>query len=226
MNTFQSSNSHPLGRTLARTAWSVMRWPLLGAGMLLVLWSCNSHPLSFGPTPNVSMYDVDASTVDAPLPPPPVDARPPSTGGSRATTSLPPSPFGGSTGGSTGGDTSAPAGGTTTATTSAPVGAEPARDAAVPDSTPDTSENRSCPPGTVRIHVRDVWSNGANPSMKTMTTPPMSVLIIVPTGSWPSYGARQDTANCFWYSVCAPNTLTTFQIKPVGADACGGTSNS
>jgi hypothetical protein len=62
--------------------------------------------------------------------------------------------------------------------------------------------------------------------MKTMTTPPMSVLIIVPTGSWPSYGARQDTANCFWYSVCAPNTLTTFQIKPVGADACGGTSNA
>jgi hypothetical protein len=45
-------------------------------------------------------------------------------------------------------------------------------------------------------------------------------------GSWPSYGARQDTANCFWYSVCAPNTLTTFQIKPVGADACGGTSNA
>jgi len=62
--------------------------------------------------------------------------------------------------------------------------------------------------------------------MNTMTAPPLSVLVIDPTGSWPSYGARQDTASCSWYSVCAPSTLTKFQIKPVGTDACGGTSNS
>jgi endo-1,4-beta-D-glucanase Y len=210
--------------------WSVTRWFLLGVGMLVVLWSCNSHPLSFGPTPNVSMYDVDASTVDAPVAPPTVDARPPSSGGTTGTKTIPPCLFcgntGGDTGGNTGGDTSPPAGGTTTATTSAPVGAEPPRDAAV-DSTPDgpVIEGGACPTGQVRIHVRDIWSSKMNPTMNTMTAPPLSVVVVNPTAGYVQYGARQDTANCSWYSVCVPKTITTFQIKPVGADGCP-TSNT
>jgi hypothetical protein len=78
----------------------------------------------------------------------------------------------------------------------------------------------------MRIHIRDIWSSATNPTMNTMTTLPMSVLIIEPSGSWPQYGARQDTANCSWYSACIPNTIAKFQIKPVGPDACGGISNS
>jgi len=91
-----------------------------------------------------------------------------------------------------------------------------------PDLPPDVSnETYPCPTGTVRIHVRDFWSSAVTPTMNTMTAPPLSVLVIDPTGSWPSYGARQDTESCSWYSVCAPSTLTKFQIKPVGTDACG-----
>ena len=139
-----------------------------------------------------------------------------------------------STGGSTGGAGNVgPFGGTTTGGTTAssvPTAGKPSYDAeppSVPDAPPvDPNETFTCSPGTVRIHVRDIWSIAANPTMGTMTTAPLSVLVIYPTGSWPSYGARQDTANCSWYSVCAPNTLTRFEIKPVGADACGGTSNA
>jgi hypothetical protein len=133
----------------------------------------------------------------------------------------------------TGGGTAVPAGGATTIATTSPPGGEVGPDAAT-DSFPDagpppsdgSNETYSCPIGEVRMHVRDIWSSAVSPTMNTMSAPPLSVLVIDPTGSWPQYGARQDTANCSWYSVCAPNTLTKFQIKPVGADACGGTSNS
>ena len=242
----QSSNNLGLPASVGKlvcATWNIARWFLLGAGMLLLLWSCNPHPLS-GVDPQVTV-------------------QPPQGGSTAATTTrrpLPPSPFGGGaraggttvdttvvdtggnpfvdTGGTTGVDTGGTTGGTMTSATvssSSPVGGQPARDAAVvappdaavPDAPTDASvETHPCPPNTVHIHVRDIWSNTVTPTMNTMTTPPLSVLVIDPTGSWPQYGARQDTANCSWYSVCAPNTLTKFQIKPVGADACGGTSNS
>ncbi|MGB8294655.1 MAG: glycosyl hydrolase family 8 [Polyangia bacterium] len=210
-------------RDLVLATWNVTRWLALGAGMLLVLWSCNSHSFS-GLGPSVTIL-------------------PPEEGGSTGTTSASATntgnPFGGqvsaagmpaSAGGSiaAGGDTIVAFGGTTTNDAGAATGGQPSYDAAVPPPIPDAPivETYSCPPGTVRIHVRDIWSTAANPTMGTMTTAPLSVLIINPTGSWPSYGARQDTGNCSWYSVCAPNTLTKFEIKPVGADACGGTSNA
>ena len=90
-----------------------------------------------------------------------------------------------------------------------------------PDLPPDVSnETFSCPVGEVRMHVRDIWSSKMNPTMNTMSAPPLSVIVINPTGSYVQYGARQDTANCSWYSVCIPNTITTIQIKPVGPDGC------
>jgi len=70
------------------------------------------------------------------------------------------------------------------------------------------------------MHVRDIWSSTVNPTMNTMSAPPLSVVVIRPTGSYVQYGARQDAANCSWYSVCIPNTVATIQIKPVGPDGC------
>ena len=199
---FQSSTSHRRSGNAGRVAlatWNVTRWFVLSAGMLLVLWSCNSHSFS-GLSPMVT-------NIPAP------------DGGATGTTSAattPVNPFGGTTstpfggivaaggdttptGGDTtptGGNTIVPFGGTTTAS-SGPSGGQPSYDAAVPPPVPDALivEPYSCPPGTVRIHVRDIWSSAVTPTMNTMTTAPLSVLIINPTGSWPSYGARQDTGN-------------------------------
>ena len=246
----QYSNSLPPGRVgkMALATWNLTRWFLLGTGMLLLLWSCNSHPMSDATFGHAWSYQ-------------PPDAAVVSSGGATqaTTTSAPPArnPFG--TGGSVGtggvaasggvvasGGTVAegggvalggtPSGGAKTTATTSPSGGQNTPDAAAPppdtrppppDLPPDvSSESYPCPTGTVRIHVRDVWSSAVTPTMNTMTAPPLSVLVIDPTGSWPSYGARQDTASCSWYSVCAPSTLTKFQIKPVGTDACGGTSNS
>ena len=223
-------------------AWNVTRWFGLGAGMLLVLWSCNSHPFSglsplvtVIPTPEGGATGTTSASDTTPVNP--FGGTPTPAGGSIAPTGGDTTPTGGNTvvpfGGDTtptGGDTVVPFGGTTTAS-SVPTAGKPSYDAAVPPPVPDApppdpNETHSCPPNTVRIHVRDIWSNTVTPTMNTMTTPPMSVLVIDPTGSWPSYGARQETAKCAWYSVCAPNTLTKFEIRPVSADGCGGTSNS
>ena len=88
-------------------------------------------------------------------------------------------------------------------------------------------ENLSCPAGEVRLHVRDVWSDPVDPpSMKTLTTPPTSVQIMDPNNNYIVYAARVDGPNCSYYSVCLPNTITTIQLKPVGADGCATGSQS
>jgi len=96
---------------------------------------------------------------------------------------------------------------------------------AVSDAQPETAttpakETFACPPNTVRVHVRDVWSSSVSPTMSTLTAPPLSVEIIDPVDNYIDYGARQDSAACSWYSVCIPSTTETIQIKPLGADAC------
>ncbi len=101
---------------------------------------------------------------------------------------------------------------------------------AAPDSPPDLpppTENLKCPSGEVRVHVRDVWSTAVDPpSMKTLTTPPSGVQIIDPDHNYMTYGARVDGANCSYYSVCLPTTVTKVQIKPIGADSCATGSQS
>ncbi len=203
-------------RGVVRGTWNVARWFCLGAGMLLVLWSCTSHPLS-GLEPRVTVV-------------------PNQGGGTTSRPSLPPSPFGshGGTVAATGGQVVAMGGDTggATAASSSPTGGQPSFDAAVvspPDTPPLPAdawvETYTCPIGEVRIHIRDIWSSTTTPTMNTMTAPPLSVIVVDPTGSYVQYGARQETAKCLWYSVCIPNTITKFQIKPVGADACP-TSNA
>ena len=197
-----------------------MRWFLLGSGMLLVLWSCNSHPM-FGPDPIVSIEPIKDGA--PPLPPSPFGGQPTeNTGGDTGGNTG--SNTGGDTGGSTGGDTNVPTGGTTTApgSSSTPVGAEPRRDAGAdgPADGPPPDETYPCPTSQLRLHVRDIWSSKVTPTMNSMTAPPLSVLVIDPVANWLQYGARQDTANCSWYSVCLPKTITKFQIKPIGADGC------
>ena len=205
-----------------RVTWNAARWFLLWAGMLLALWSCNSHPLSTGPTGQPWVFTPpDASTA---------------SGGTTSTTTTASTtpvknPFGSGgvaakggmvdTGGieATGGVT----GGATTVATSSSTGGHAVPDAAAPppDLPPDVSnETFSCPVGEVRMHVRDIWSSKMNPTMNTMSAPPLSVIVINPTGNYVQYGARQDTANCSWYSVCIPKTIATIQIKPVGPDGC------
>ena len=108
-----------------------------------------------------------------------------------------------------------------------PVTTPDAKPVATPDAAPDAPpdvyisvENPACPAGQVRVHVRDIWSNAVDPpSLKTMTTPPSAVMIQDAT-TWATYGARQDAANCTYYSVCLATTVTKIIIKGIGADSC------
>jgi endo-1,4-beta-D-glucanase Y len=89
-----------------------------------------------------------------------------------------------------------------------------------PPAPPPKEEDFACPSGQVRIHVRDIWSSLASPTLGTLTQRPLGVIVIDPVANYLQYGARQESAGCDWYSVCVPNTLTKLQIKPIGADAC------
>ena len=107
-----------------------------------------------------------------------------------------------------------------------PVPLTDAGAASTPD-LPPPQETLVCPNGQVRVHVRDLWSSGVSPTMNTMSSPPLGVIVIDPTGSYQQYGARLDGATdidgdppCTFYSVCIPNTVTKIQIQPIGADAC------
>ncbi len=97
-----------------------------------------------------------------------------------------------------------------------------AGDGAVVDAwTPPPAQTYSCPAGEVRIHIRDMWSNLASPTLNTITGRPLAVALEVPSGIWPTYWASEDSAACDWYSICAPNMLTSFEIASVDpADSC------
>jgi hypothetical protein len=97
----------------------------------------------------------------------------------------------------------------------------------IPDAPPDLppTENLKCPAGLVRVHFRDVWSSNVDPTMKTMTAPPMGVQMIDPS-NWTTYGARVDGADCTYYSACLPNTIAKIQVKPIGADGCANSGQS
>jgi hypothetical protein len=100
-----------------------------------------------------------------------------------------------------------------------------------PDSAPDLSpdlppvENLKCPSGQVRVHFRDVWSAQVDPTMKTMTAPPLGVMFIDPS-VWSTYGGRVDGIDCTYYSVCLPSTIGKIQVKPIGADGCANSGQS
>jgi len=91
---------------------------------------------------------------------------------------------------------------------------------------PPPDEDYACAKGQVRVHVRDIWSSVASPTMNQMPERPLGVLVIDPVSNYLKYGARAESADCDWYSVCIPKTVTKFQIAPIGANACSGSSVS
>jgi len=96
-----------------------------------------------------------------------------------------------------------------------------AGDGAVDAWSPPAVQNYACPAGTVRIHIRDIWSNLASPTLNSMTGRPLAVALQVTTGTWPTYWAPEDSVGCDWYSICAPSTLTSFEIEAIGpTDSC------
>jgi hypothetical protein len=91
-----------------------------------------------------------------------------------------------------------------------------------PDLPPEAlKEDPKCPSGMIRVHVRDLWSTSVDPTLGSLTAPPMEVLVIDPT-SWATYGARKDSASatCTYYSVCLSTTITKILVKAIGADSC------
>ncbi len=96
----------------------------------------------------------------------------------------------------------------------------PVSDAGADVKTPPPEETYSCPADQVRVHVRDIWSTRASPSLGKLTDRPLGVLVINPVANWLQYGARQESEDCGWYSTCVPKTITQIQLKPIGADSC------
>jgi hypothetical protein len=92
---------------------------------------------------------------------------------------------------------------------------------------PPPAETLVCPSGQVRVHVRNLWSKNVDPTMNTLSSPLLGVIVIDPTGSFQKYGARIDGATdsndqppCTYYSVCIPSAVAKIQIQPIGPDAC------
>jgi hypothetical protein len=203
---------------------------LFAAGLVLMVAGCNSHLLLESGAPEVTIINPP----EVP-PPPPVSL----TDAGLPTTLFPPVTLGDpdagvSTGGKTGGGGATGTGGATgaggaTGSGGAERDAAPTPDTAppTPDLPPDVppTENLKCPDGLVRVHFRDVWSSGVDPSMKTLTAPPLGVMFIDPT-SWTTYGARVDGADCDYYSACLPNTIAKIQVKPIGPDGCANSGQS
>jgi len=100
-------------------------------------------------------------------------------------------------------------------------------DAPPPVDPPPLTEDYSCPTGTIRVHVRDVWSKLASPSLNLIDQRPFAALLIE-TSMWSPTAARAETAGCDWYSVCAPQPyLSQFRLGYMGPDTCSiGTQNS
>jgi hypothetical protein len=194
---------------MKRNTWKYIRIGLVAIGLVGALVSCNSHLLLESGDPEVVLIDPpDAKG------PPPVQL----SDAGLPTTLFPIVPLEELPDGATP-DTPPVIPGTDARV--------PVPDAAKkPDTTPDMApevppiEDPKCPPGQVRVHVRDLWSSKVDPTMNKMTAAPTGVLIIDPTGNWITYGARIDGIDCTYYSVCMPNTITKIQIKPIGADSC------
>jgi hypothetical protein len=192
-------------------AWKYARAVLAAVGLVGALVSCNSHVLLKSGDPEVVVID---PPVFISPPPPLADAGVTNPWKPVDLTPLPdaapsddPQPV-------------QPPGPDAAVT---PPGPDAAPDLAkIPDAPPDLppTENFKCAAGLVRVHVRDLWSNGVDPTMGTLTAPPTGVLITDPISNYMTYGARVDGVNCTYYSVCMPNTITKIQVKPIGANSC------
>ncbi len=95
---------------------------------------------------------------------------------------------------------------------------------------PSLEETHECPAGTTRVHVRDMWSKPAVPTLGKLPARPPLVYVIDNNAFNRAYGARQESVGCEWYSTCvaiAPsNGLFQFNALPLGCiqDAAQGAS--
>ena len=205
---------------MKQNTWKYARVGLVAVALVGALVSCNSHLLLKSGEPEVVVID------PPPVPPPPpvvtTDAGLPVIVFTTVT-------LGDLPDGATPDEPPPPPPGTDAAVVV--IGPDAAK---TPDLGPDLPppETLVCPAGYVRMHVRDLWSSGVTPTMNSMTAPPLGVVVIDPTGSYMSYGARIDGTTdingnppCTYYSVCIPNTVAAIQIKPIGFDACPGTAS-
>lgn len=99
---------------------------------------------------------------------------------------------------------------------------------AAPDAwTPPTRETYACPPGDVRVHVRDMWSDQASPTLDVLTGRPLAVNLFDVDHAYTEYSAREDTAGCGWFSACVPASVTSFVMEAVGsANGCAVSQRS
>jgi hypothetical protein len=203
LRTLQPSEIMRWTCSMKKNTWKYMRVGLSASTLIAALASCNSHLLLKSGDPEVVIID------------PPVVVAPPNAETNDA--GLPSQTF-------------------------KPVNLDDLPDGAIPeagvkDSNPDLgpdvnlTETLVCPTGQVRVHVRDLWSSTVTPTLNSMTAAPLSV-VVIDTNGWLNYGARIDGRTdmdgnppCTYYSVCLPKTVTTIELKPVGADACPGTTS-
>jgi endo-1,4-beta-D-glucanase Y len=104
----------------------------------------------------------------------------------------------------------------------------PRPDAGAPDVyVPPVTETPTCPAGTRRIHVKDVWSKEIDPTLGVTSSPPLAVVISDVTHNWLVHNARKDAAGCAWYSDCLPTTAAKVTIADVDpATGCVGNPTS
>jgi hypothetical protein len=94
---------------------------------------------------------------------------------------------------------------------------------------PPPTETPTCPAGTRRIHVRNLWSKDVDPTLGVLDSPPLSAVISDVTHSWLVHNARRDAAGCDWYSDCLPATTTTVTVGAIAPNtgcALSGTSGN
>ena len=103
-----------------------------------------------------------------------------------------------------------------------------AQDAAVAETKPPppSTESYACPTGTTRVHVRDVWSKTANPTLGTLDARPSAVVITDTTNAWLTYSAREDSTGCDWYSTCIKLDTTGTLVMSAQAAACQNPSSN
>jgi hypothetical protein len=92
----------------------------------------------------------------------------------------------------------------------------PSSDGGAPDVfVPPAVETPTCPQGTRRVHVKNLWSTDVSPTLGTFSTPPLAVVISDVTHNWLVHNARKEVAGCDWYSDCLPTTTTTVTIAAI-----------
>jgi len=90
---------------------------------------------------------------------------------------------------------------------------------------PPPHETYECPENQLRVHIREMWSSLASPSLNQFESRPLAVVIVDP--NWNEYAARPESAGCDWYAACVPTSvLSSFHLKAIGPDACAPGNSS